>query len=123
MPTKHNGTTERILDYIRHRGMATRRDLREALGVKASKVGPLLALHIDAGVVSEEHTRTAESRRLVVCYRWNPEAKAGEKPKAHRRSRLQTKKCLCCADDFLSDGPMNRLCNKCRTRSVSPYAP
>lgn len=31
-----------------------------------------------------------------------------------RRPRKSNRKCLCCKSDFLSDGPHNRLCNRCR---------
>lgn len=30
--------------------------------------------------------------------------------------------CLCCGKTFVSAGPGNRLCSRCRTISVSPYA-
>lgn len=30
--------------------------------------------------------------------------------------------CLCCRQPFESEGPGNRMCSGCRTKSVSPYA-
>lgn len=30
--------------------------------------------------------------------------------------------CLCCRQPFASSGPGNRMCDRCRTRNVSPYA-
>ena len=38
------------------------------------------------------------------------------------KSCSRTRPCLCCGKSFTSDGPHNRLCNTCRTKSVSPYA-
>lgn len=31
--------------------------------------------------------------------------------------------CMCCGVRFNSDGPHNRLCNRCRKTDISPYAP
>lgn len=33
----------------------------------------------------------------------------------------KVRKCLCCGREFNSDGPHNRLCGPCRSKSVSPY--
>lgn len=38
-------------------------------------------------------------------------------------TRPGLRKCLCCKRDFMSEGAHNRLCSRCRTRDVSPYAP
>ena len=37
------------------------------------------------------------------------------------KSCSRTRPCLCCGKSFASDGPHNRLCSTCRTKSVSPY--
>lgn len=36
-----------------------------------------------------------------------------------RRERL----CMCCRSPFMSDGPHNRLCGRCRGKETSPYQP
>ncbi len=38
-------------------------------------------------------------------------------------SRAGPRKCLCCGQQFTSEGPHNRLCTFCRNKDVSPYAP
>lgn len=38
-------------------------------------------------------------------------------------NRRGMRKCLCCGIDFMSEGPGNRLCQTCRHKDVSPYAP
>ncbi|MDO8934214.1 MAG: hypothetical protein Q7U97_17630 [Rhodocyclaceae bacterium] len=121
--TNHTGTTERMLAFIRHRGMATRRDLHDEVGVKLGRIDQMLARHIDAGIVIAESLVTEESRAAVTCFRWNGDVPPGTSPKQHRRSRAQVRSCLCCGDDFMSSGAMNRMCGRCRTRNVSPYAP
>ena len=35
----------------------------------------------------------------------------------HRAARIKTRKCLTCRTDFRSEGPHNRMCPNCRTRS------
>ncbi len=40
--------------------------------------------------------------------------------KAGSASRSATRDCLRCGDAFYSDGPGNRLCNKCRSRPADP---
>lgn len=41
------------------------------------------------------------------------------------RAKNQPRKCLCCGNVFVSHGPGNRMCSRCRARAadVSPYAP
>ena len=40
-------------------------------------------------------------------------------PKPERQQR----ECMCCRTQFMSDGPHNRLCTRCRTKETSPYHP
>ncbi len=44
----------------------------------------------------------------------------------HRKAKLRhtttQRKCLCCGRLFPSEGPHNRLCTGCRSKSCSPYA-
>lgn len=42
-----------------------------------------------------------------------------------RRAEMQIRRCLCCGKEFLSHGPGNRMCGRCRKSAadVSPYAP
>jgi len=124
MATNHNGKLERALDFIRQRGLATRRDLHDAIGIKLSSVDGLLSRHIDAGIVITEHTKTEESSRAITCYRWNDAAVPGTRPLQHLR-RAKPRVCLGCGREFASAGPMNRMCTPCRTRAenASPYAP
>lgn len=49
-----------------------------------------------------------------------PEAPTASRP--HRPKGSQERPCLCCKKPFLSAGPMNRLCNPCRAKNISPYA-
>ena len=37
-----------------------------------------------------------------------------QKPKTQRA-------CMCCRTEFLSEGPHNRLCGRCRTKDVGPF--
>lgn len=41
-------------------------------------------------------------------------------PASEVRDRLTTRPCMCCGRTFQSEGPHNRLCQKCRTTSVMP---
>lgn len=43
--------------------------------------------------------------------------------KPRKISSRGVRKCLCCGRKFQSEGAHNRLCNGCRTKDVSPYAP
>ncbi|MDP2808669.1 MAG: AsnC family protein [Rhodocyclaceae bacterium] len=59
----------------------------------------------------------------TVHSRLNPKPKSQPKaPRPHRPKGSQERPCLCCQKPFLSAGSMNRLCNACRIKSVSPYA-
>lgn len=40
-----------------------------------------------------------------------------------KRDEKTPRKCLCCGNTFSSAHSMNRLCNNCRHRDASPYAP
>lgn len=125
MTTTHNGGTERMLRFIREHEFATRRDLYEETGVKASNIDKLLARHINAGMVIEEKFATDSRFPPVIRYRWNPAAVPGTPPRAYRPG-AQPRMCLGgCAREFFSAGPMNRICDSCRTRisNASPYAP
>lgn len=31
--------------------------------------------------------------------------------------------CMCCGNKFMSEGPHNRLCGRCRLKETSPYQP
>lgn len=31
--------------------------------------------------------------------------------------------CMCCRQPFMSEGPHNRLCGRCRGKETSPYQP
>ena len=42
--------------------------------------------------------------------------------KAGGRGEQKLRNCLCCRKTFMSAHAGNRLCNKCRTIDVSPYA-
>lgn len=37
------------------------------------------------------------------------------------RVRPATRACMCCRNPFQSDGPHNRLCNRCRTKEKTPF--
>jgi hypothetical protein len=56
---------------------------------------------------------------LSDWWKWNTQTKFDPKPPTQER------KCLCCGDQFESEGPGNRLCPRCRAQShvLSPYAP
>lgn len=38
------------------------------------------------------------------------------------RNKTTKRPCMCCGNKFASEGPHNRLCNRCRNKSFSPYA-
>ncbi|GAB2182646.1 hypothetical protein DLREEDagrD3_28690 [Denitratisoma sp. agr-D3] len=45
---------------------------------------------------------------------------------APHRPRVGGKKqrpCMCCGNQFWSEGSHNRLCSNCKSKSLSPYAP
>ncbi|MDD5249675.1 MAG: MarR family winged helix-turn-helix transcriptional regulator [Rhodocyclaceae bacterium] len=120
MASNHNGMTERILDHLRVHGPATRRALRDALGVRLGNINALLERHIDAGLVLIGRAETGSS---VICYRLNAQAPAGIRP-AGFSPTAATRTCLSCGNPFHSSGPMNRMCYACRRSSadVSPFA-
>lgn len=39
------------------------------------------------------------------------------------RSQRRERPCMCCRHPFMSDGPHNRLCTRCRNKETSPYQP
>jgi hypothetical protein len=39
------------------------------------------------------------------------------------RSQRRERPCMCCRQPFMSDGPHNRLCTRCRGKETSPYQP
>lgn len=125
--TAHTGSTERMLQFIRDHGFATRRDLQDELGIKPGAVDKLLARHINAGMVIEEKFATDSQYPAVTRFRWNSAAAPGTKPRAFRPGAAQ-RQCLGgCGKPFYSAGPMNRICDICKARLarsvVSPYAP
>lgn len=42
---------------------------------------------------------------------------AGAATRLERQSREQARACLTCGETFVSEGPHNRLCSRCRHRS------
>lgn len=40
---------------------------------------------------------------------------------AQGATRKTQRNCLCCSKSFLSDGPHNRLCSRCRRIETSPF--
>lgn len=40
---------------------------------------------------------------------------------AQGATRKTQRNCLCCSSSFLSDGPHNRLCSRCRRIETSPF--
>lgn len=40
---------------------------------------------------------------------------------AEGATRKTRRDCLCCGNAFLSDGPHNRLCNRCRRIETTPF--
>lgn len=35
--------------------------------------------------------------------------------------KKQQRACMCCGATFMSDGPHNRLCGRCRTKEKTPF--
>ena len=71
-------------------------------------------------LASEGHKPIAIARRMArpesSVYR-RMEAlglREGQKPKTKRN-------CMCCRAEFLSDGPHNRLCTRCRHKDAGPF--
>ncbi|HJW23779.1 MAG TPA: hypothetical protein VJ576_02685 [Rhodocyclaceae bacterium] len=95
-------------------------------------------------------TKNQDAQLLAMFYAGEPKnaiARALDRPNSSIRSRLLTlgalgeaaeggslfskpsgrrtktvRSCMCCGASFLSEGLHNRLCNRCRTKSTSPYA-
>lgn len=44
-------------------------------------------------------------------------------PHSEARRKAQIIPCMCCREDFRSEGAHNRMCPKCRRISVSPFEP
>ncbi len=50
------------------------------------------------------------------------QAQAEEKrDKLEREARRKRRPCITCGDPFLSDGPGNRMCDKCRARASEMF--
>lgn len=65
---------------------------------------------------------TSRTQYLRQTGRLNPpKPKAGGPVTAPQPGR-KVRPCLSCTKAFVSTGPMNRLCPRCRTLSISPYA-
>lgn len=39
------------------------------------------------------------------------------------KPKKQVRKCMCCSNEFMSEGAHNRLCTRCRNKETSPYQP
>tara|TARA_R110002094_G_scaffold53154_10_gene64545 strand:+ start:523 stop:765 length:243 start_codon:yes stop_codon:yes gene_type:complete len=56
----------------------------------------------------------------VVVFGPNTIAQAEEKRDAlERKARHKIRKCLTCPQEFMSEGPHNRMCGQCRKRGAS----
>lgn len=51
-----------------------------------------------------------------------PPQKAEKAPAANSKAATRKKRnCMCCGDEFTSDGPHNRLCKYCRQKSFNSF--
>lgn len=41
--------------------------------------------------------------------------------KRARTGQMQTRRCLCCGNNFKSEGAHNRLCCRCRAKEKTPF--
>lgn len=61
------------------------------------------------------------TKRQIARVLGRPESSVHTRAEIIGKARQQ-RKCMCCGGKFTSDGPHNRLCNRCRNKSFSPYA-
>lgn len=92
-------------------------------GTSASNLHTVMTRDIELGRIAFERykpPRGKAHRRYFLTGKatQQPVAAAAPRPKAAPTKRL----CLCCNREFRSTGSMNRLCDRCRNLSVSPYA-
>jgi hypothetical protein len=88
--------------------------------ISASNIYNFLVADIDLGRVCVEHYKPERGRAHRRFYLAGGAARPSAAPLA--KPRPLQRPCLCCGRSFRSAGSMNRLCDGCRTRNVSPYA-
>ena len=50
-----------------------------------------------------------------------PESSVYRRMETLQRPARRERNCMCCGNTFMSDGPHNRLCGRCRTTTLSPF--
>ncbi len=75
------------------------------------QIRELISSGMSAGAVAKAMSRAESSIYRRVC---TLGLGKNQKPKSLRA-------CMCCRTEFLSEGPHNRLCGRCRTKDVGPF--
>lgn len=74
-------------------------------------VGTLQSKGLGTGAIAHRLQRS-ESSIVALLARLEKRARTGQ---------LQTRRCLCCGNNFKSEGAHNRLCCRCRTKEKTPF--
>ena len=96
------------------RGGMTRAEARAAVGVRAVEIME----RVRRGLIIFDPP-------IQLCGQAvKPNPKLRDRPISYRKpASSKTRPCLCCQQLFESHGPGNRMCERCRMRDVSPFAP
>ncbi|MCL2346468.1 MAG: hypothetical protein FWC58_11535 [Desulfobulbus sp.] len=117
---------ERLIVILKEAGAPlTSGELAELSGVGRNNLRDALGPEIAAGQIAVSRV-LAHSGQRVVAFEWLGERAPGFDAEPATAASLRAaarRPCLCCGQPFVSEGPHNRLCVKCRARDVSPYAP
>lgn len=130
MTSRRRPAAELFVALIRAHGSISAPELVTLTGIKSGNIGTALLPDIAAGTVraSKRLEQRGTRNSWVRVYEYAAgqpaaprPAKADAPPLPRRQRGTTVRKCLCCQQPFNSEGPMNRLCGTCRTRSVGPY--
>lgn len=58
---------------------------------------------------------------VIAASLGRPEPSVSRRIEATSRKRITTRPCMCCQNNFQSEGPHNRLCGRCRTKEKTPF--
>jgi hypothetical protein len=90
-----------------------------------SKNRPVREIANALGVSSTACYNKLQYMGLLKCrtntQRTTPAHLSVKSPTSDNRARAKRRPCLCCRDPFLSAGPHNRLCTKCRGQNDTPF--
>ena len=105
-------------------------DLALRFGLLAKSIQSLIHPHAKLGIVSVRQVMRADGRKISLYHVPDPSrlpcgvspAPTGRCNAVKGTRRYQARRpCMCCRKTFYSEGPHNRLCSGCRTKSTSPF--